>query len=336
MHKKCLICRSKDEKDSISYNNYDYSFLSSHPDDKNIFSQLEILTCNNCNFSFAFPAINKEELKEFYKRDYSDSRGPHGGFKKLKVYTWKYSFDARSLSQLMLAGQYIDLSKVENFLDVGPSYGTSFRMFRKLGHNPNCFAIEYDESKHKGLNRMNVNIIKPDNINMALDSINKSFDIILMSHVLEHFDASDLVEIINNLKKALSDKGLLIIEVPNDKNNSNYLNGKNHIPHLSFFSIKSLKKLLIDNGFNIDFISTARKKRKFINHQLLNDSKLKSNFRSLKPIYFLYSFFRYGVLQDLLSIWNYYMNNNISHFLNSPDFTYGADRMIIRSIASKK
>ena len=139
----------------------------------------------------------------------------------------------------------------------------------------------------------------------------------------------------SNIKIKLSD-GVLIIEVPNDKNNSNYLNGKNHIPHLSFFSIKSLKKLLIDNGFNIDFISTARKKRKFINHQLLNDSKLKSNFRSLKPIYFLYSFFRYGVLQDLLSIWNYYMNNNISHFLNSPDFTYGADRMIIRSIASKK
>ena len=196
MDRKWPTCKSNDRTHVIGYNNYDYSFLSSLPNNRDIFSQLEILTCNNCNFSYAYPAIDNNTLKEFYRSDYSDSKGPHGGYKKLKDYSWKYSFNARSLSQLMLAGQYINLSKVKNFLDVGPSHGTSFQMFRKLGHNPNCFAIEYDESKYKELNLMGVNIIKPDNINMLLDSIDKSFDIILMSHVLEHFDATNLEKLL--------------------------------------------------------------------------------------------------------------------------------------------
>jgi SAM-dependent methyltransferase len=105
-------------------------------------------------------------------------------------------------------------------LDVGAGSGSNLKTIRKIAPNAVTWAITCSESEAIALSEVTLNIIKAD-----LNTFSQSggsghvipgdmqFDLIICSHVLEHL--IDPVVVLGHLCERLSDKGRLIIAVPN-------------------------------------------------------------------------------------------------------------------------
>ncbi len=77
---------------------------------------------------------------------------------------------------------------------------------------------------------------------------NNMFDIVNLSHVLEHI--LDYTAFLNSIRSCLKDTGFFIIDVPNCKS-SYWKQDTNDGPHLNFFNLKSLKLLIESHGFQL-------------------------------------------------------------------------------------
>jgi SAM-dependent methyltransferase len=80
---------------------------------------------------------------------------------------------------------------------------------------------------------------------LSRGSINEDYDLILMSHVLEHI--ADPAAELAQLKRVLKPDGALFIEAPNGSGNRK-LPIDDNSSHLHFFSAPSLTRLLADQG----------------------------------------------------------------------------------------
>jgi hypothetical protein len=72
------------------------------------------------------------------------------------------------------------------------------------------------------------------------------YDVIVLSHVLEHLQKPDLA--IKNMKEILAQEGIIYIEVPNISG-INICKDVNSVEHVNFFSEMNLVTLMTRNGF---------------------------------------------------------------------------------------
>lgn len=70
----------------------------------------------------------------------------------------------------------------------------------------------------------------------------KKFDVIIMSHILEHVKNPERV--LSDLKNNLSEKGILFIEVPNCETIKELDNSISTQPHIYHFTKRGLEKLV--------------------------------------------------------------------------------------------
>lgn len=82
----------------------------------------------------------------------------------------------------------------------------------------------------------------------SLSEVNGKFDVIVLSHVLEHL--SDPSVMLRQVTQKLSADGLLFIEVPN----KDYRFKKYLFPHVLFFDSRSLRSIIEKNGLSIDVL----------------------------------------------------------------------------------
>jgi SAM-dependent methyltransferase len=95
----------------------------------------------------------------------------------------------------------------------------------------------------------------------VLPKLGQQFDVITISHVLEHI--LNPVEILKLIRQSLAPDGVLYVEVPNIPADS-LLKYPDHLwaprhdePHITFFSIDVLRNMLTDAGFDPCFCDTA-------------------------------------------------------------------------------
>ena len=92
----------------------------------------------------------------------------------------------------------------KNILDFGSGYGVFCQYMAKKGYQVDGYEINKDaflESKKRGVNTYS-----------ELNNINKKFDTITSSNVLEHIE--DDVNAINEMRSLLVDEGILILYLP--------------------------------------------------------------------------------------------------------------------------
>lgn len=140
----------------------------------------------------------------------------------------------------------------KSILDIGSGFGGVSYYLGKLMNIKNILGVtpDYDPNvfnKYEGIDFIKSTYNKP---------INGKYDLIIMSHVLEHF--INPIEALKNVKQNISDQGLLYIEVP-----SFQWEGARHYPiftqvHLSYFSKKSLENILENVGFKIIKIKESK------------------------------------------------------------------------------
>lgn len=349
----CFICKNKNLI-RIQYLNNDFKFLEEEGND--IFKGLNIHVCENCGFGFANPFIDEDKLSMFYNKYYTAKKGPHYSFTKRYALIKKKRLERcfiskRALAQFMLGSNFISFRKgVRSFLDIGASNGASFHTLRKLRCNPKCFAIEKGKYEISRLIANDIQVIDECDEYLTLgERYDNYFDLVLMSHVLEHFNASRIHGILKNIHRILNDRGIFICEIPSDdfREPGEYRN--NHAPHLSFFSEQSLEIILNESGFDILFIGNVGKpkvskavcipRRGFLSERPV----LRTFFKSLKKkhriIAELDDYFRLYLLCELRRDAKYKRalkkRNAIFDLLNDPNFQYSENGSCIRVCTRK-
>lgn len=93
-------------------------------------------------------------------------------------------------------------------LDVGCGYGRNIKFLQKLGYKVTGVEVNnnvVENMKSQGYNVFNVKEFK---------ETNQSYDVILMSHFIEHFQPDELLDVLKNYLNYLVDGGVLIISTP--------------------------------------------------------------------------------------------------------------------------
>lgn len=143
-------------------------------------------------------------------------------------------------------------------MDIGAGYGDIFDVSKILFHQSDGYVFEPDEYTQNSLTKKGVHVFKESFlVNKNYDNIKLKFDIIIMSHVLEHYNAMDVIAILKKLSHFLSQYGVLFIEVPCDDMQIVKDFRKNDAPHLSFFSMKALREALERAGMEVLYINTC-------------------------------------------------------------------------------
>jgi 2-polyprenyl-3-methyl-5-hydroxy-6-metoxy-1,4-benzoquinol methylase len=196
--------------------------------------------CNNCELYFLEKIPEQNKIDEYYKNE-------NYRYSKIKYFVKNIFRKFRSASQ----SEYIknNIKELDNkkILEIGACDGLLLSYFKNSLVTGTEYSSAYKEFalKKYGINLSNENFF----------DFNEKFDLIIMSHVLEHLP--DLNIAIEKLKKLLNDGGYLFVEVPNSprlkERDKKYIDDYLTIttPHIYNFTEKSLKEVFTKNDFNI-------------------------------------------------------------------------------------
>ena len=255
---KCISCNN------ASMNKYtDNSYL-----------ELPVFQCKKCNFYVTGESEKEvvEKTKLIYDKKYWGENNLWDAKTAIKSnYTDIDSQGKRRhwISQYKYCKPYLENKK--KILEIGAGQGQAVYWFNKEGFS--VTAIEPDENNVKSINK------KLNNDRCIVGSVEdfqivEKFDLIWMSHVLEHIVKP--VQFFENIHKNLSKSGILFIEVPNCENDSMLNSSIFKVPHTFHFSKNSLVNLAKKSGFKVmqcDYFRPATKFEGIVNK--LTKSRLK-------------------------------------------------------------
>ena len=141
------------------------------------------------------------------------------------------------------------ITKRSRILEIGSGHGFFLDIMKKNGYDITGFEISKEKRKYsKKVTKVPVLDI---NINEKIPT-NKSFDIVVLFHTLEHI--IDPVILLKNIKKLLKPKGKVLVEVPNCDDfhlglNKFYKEFYWERAHIHYFNPKSLKTMINLGGF---------------------------------------------------------------------------------------
>ena len=249
----CKLCNGDISNSLIPYNNIIINNFSG------LFDNLNLCYCTNCGLGTINSQIKNELIFNFYEFQYRAKNSPfHINFKDVNdIHETFVCYSHRTSQQLLLVKEFCTFESNDIFLDIGPGAGGSFYIASSLLNEPQLFGIEISNGASEFYNRFPLNKIN------VLDSIEKFIElkkkakVLLMSHSLEHYQIADLPDLFKNIKHAIDQEGILIIEVPNVDLRIHTKNRGADTPHLIFFSQKSLGILLEKYGFKVLFSNTC-------------------------------------------------------------------------------
>ncbi len=114
-------------------------------------------------------------------------------------------------------------------------------------------AIELSPAAEIACSRVDLLHTRPLRILLTERQLETAFDLVLMSHVLEHID--DPAAELRAIRQILAPAGALFLEVPNGSGNRRLPIDDNR-SHLHFFSATSLTRLLADAGLETVAVAT--------------------------------------------------------------------------------
>jgi len=230
----CLICSNSEIK-QISNNhkldNFKENFI------------LEV--CQSCSHVSIKNKPNEDQLTDYYKKEFWGAKvnNYNSNLEWNKILTSSTSAHERfirSKKQYRYITSKIRLSSNSKIIDIGSGFAPILYHFNKSNYN-NLYALDLDQDICKYLKRQRIN-----SINSSLEKLstsNSRFDLIIVSHTLEH--VADPKLFLKLIKKISKNNTTLFIEVPY----KDYLEPFNENLHLNFFSKKSLSIALENSNF---------------------------------------------------------------------------------------
>jgi len=232
----CNVCGSDDVKKLFS--NKDYTVSN---------ELFDILTCNNCAFTWTHNPPNSEEIGKYYiSEDYISHSDVKESFRD-RIYHFARWFMLNRKCKLV---DKYSKSKQGLMIDIGCGTGYFLNAMQQRGWETLGFEPSADARR---VAKMNFNIdVLPSN---ELPNFTKKVDVVTMWHVLEHIH--DLSGYLNKIKDMLNESGLFVVAVPNISSYDANLYKSEWAAidaprHLWHFNTGSISQLLDKHGFYIE------------------------------------------------------------------------------------
>lgn len=215
---------------------------------------LENHVCGSCGLGYSVPFRSSAEMNDFYANHYRSDAAAHK-FRSTRNLAKHPSY--RAISQWLLCLPFVDRSRKLRVIDIGPG-GTATAETTKL-LNLDCLfeAIEPDRYSAAALRDHGVTVVE-ESFSSTTNVPDEAYDVVFLSHVLEHYSGSEVVGISKKIQSMLKNDGILMVEVPNAPLDSYGVQRNNDSPHLLFFSVKSLRLFLESVGFEVLVCSDCR------------------------------------------------------------------------------
>lgn len=207
-------------------------------------NQYDVVSCENCGFVFADTSANQEIYDRYYAEmsKYEDVNTASGGGDK--------PYDLKRLNQTANdIERILTNNKSARILDIGCGNGGLIQIMKERGYK-NVVGLDPSETcvnsmKNKGLEACKGGLF-------SKSEMDKTFDLIILSHVLEHI--YDLSNAVSNLKKFLQPNGLVYVETPNAAKYPEYYIVPNYYfdtEHINHFSKLHHQNLFENCGYNL-------------------------------------------------------------------------------------
>lgn len=202
--------------------------------------------CQGCGLVFQSPRMTVVELDAFYAGEYrllqEGSADP----------TARNILSQKGRSMAMLDFVHPFLSAVSHHLDIGCSLGILLQQFQAT-YGCQSTGVEPGDAHRIHAQEQGLTVYP------SLDTLEKSgevrFDLVSMSHVLEHM--ADPVGYLTHLRESLlTPDGWLLLEVPNL-----YAHDSFEVAHLIAFSSHTLRQALEQASFEIVFLEAHGRPR---------------------------------------------------------------------------
>lgn len=237
----CELCRNEDlERFKVLYNKRNYS----------------VVECEICGFVF-IPQKFRDQIPYESYRDEAVLNEVRKGNNWLKY--------RRHKLRVNFIKKYIKKGKL---FDAGTGWGHFLHTAKRCGYETN--GIEISKLMHLYATQdLELNVINGDFFKEPLPK--NHFDIVTMWDVLEHLDYP--VEAVKRSNEILKSGGYLVVQVPQfdsfiakrKKDKWSMMS----IEHVNYFTIKTIKKVLNDNGFEVIKIKSSFEFKLFIMFSLL-------------------------------------------------------------------
>lgn len=246
----------------ISFNNCPICSSSAIREFKKIKS-FTLFKCNDCNIVFLNPKLEPDELSKYYDEHYYSDIAYKENAINLNEYDASINYNLEQFEKRF--------GKKKSLLEIGAGCGYFLNSAKKYGYNVEGIEIS-DFGCKFAKDNFNLNLFQGD---VTTFSTNKTYDLIYMSHSLEHMD--NPLEVLKKAYSMLNNNGVLWTIVPNYKSIERYLQNENweawSLPyHLFHFEPKTLKSVITKAGF--DIISIER--------TFYSPSKILKNFISIE------------------------------------------------------
>ncbi len=216
----------------------------------------QLLECSNCKLVFTTPFLDEKELGKYYTEEYEPYNARQSSLRGTKI--GEFLRDAIMSPYLLRFGraewQTKPFGKGRMF-EIGCGSGYFLKRAESLGWN--CWGIDFSpkavEVTKKRVPGANVTQSSLSELNIEELNFKGSFDLVIMSHVLEHLP--DPVLSLNKCYELLAPGGMLMLEIPNFSSFEARFFGKNwrglDLPrHLFHFREPVVRQLLLSNGFS--------------------------------------------------------------------------------------
>ncbi len=247
---ECIACK----KDKKYGKRFDFSETSIHK--LRIFDEMEIICCPHCGLGVVTMDVNQEDLSEYYNSTY-------GGLAKKYAYSDMDSpidtnnIDYRSISQITLIKNFININESTKILEIGSGKGDFYSSLVKLEKRPIYSTFEPQKEAQDRLKSIGIDTISKAFEVTDSNGRENQYDLIIMSHSLEHFHPSVIQDTLDSIYSMLKPGGYFFCEVPNAELEKYPNAGERVVPHLTFFSVSSIKHLLRNSNFDISFLRTC-------------------------------------------------------------------------------
>ncbi len=214
---ECPICNSRD-----------YETVSREGQHK---IPLNVSICKGCGFAYLNPRWSKERYSRFYREEYDKFYRPNLG--RENSVAAKEIFDRIKIKL-----------KNKKILEIGSGSGYILDHLMKNSDDCKFFAIEPSPDSVEILKEKGIKVIQTD-AGIKWKTKEK-FDLIIMRHVLEHFNEPNFV--LGESKRHLSENGMIYAAVP-DLDNPVFPLTKEffRVVHVSYFNRRSLEILCRKN-----------------------------------------------------------------------------------------
>ena len=226
----CIICNGNNEDAITLDDNYDHG--------------LRMVLCKDCGLGYLSPRWSETKYAEFYKDKYDDDY--RSEIKEDQEFVAAITVPLiQRLDKLQMFPQ-----KTEKILDVGCGAGNMLLSLKNKFPKAELFGIEPSDNAVQVLEKRKINVISRDVNDDWSQKHSKSFDLIIMRHVLEHF--LDPKAVLEKILKTLNDDGILYIGVPNNLKPVHHTRKKwFRVVHTYYFNRYSLRNLLELSGFEV-------------------------------------------------------------------------------------